>query len=102
MFHCYAGEAGFFGLEEDLHFGNEVRVVLKIPVYLPGDDNAAVGIPDEDLADSTFRAVLMRGIPAALYFLLEDRVGGWGLADMVGFRPPVAHSFGEYAEGGFL
>src|SRR5262249_2028159 len=87
-------------LSDEAHFDFrfQIRVILKVGVDVPGEDNARRWLPREHAAPVARAAIVTALVPAPPNPRLDDCIDRIGLADFVDFKgPPGAHLFGEYS-----
>ena len=72
VFHVYPGACGAFDDKGDFYLANQIGIVGKVPVDLPGQQETVKGVPIDDIADRDFGAIFMCAVPAAGRLGFED------------------------------
>ena len=67
MFELYTGLRWAFRDKIHLNFRMQGRVAFKIPVYLPNQHHLGIRIPLHYVTYVYFTAVVMPGVPSAIY-----------------------------------
>src|SRR5579883_1607496 len=85
--------------EAQLHFRDQIGLVLELGVELPGEHEPRRRVPGQHPAEVAFGAVGSALEPAATGPRLDDQSLGLDLADVVALRPPRADAAREHLEG---